>query len=106
MTYTCDCDFVDYEVVLKEKTQRKYIYYHFRDLDTGDVHVIYDHRNDVHEARIVEMHRHRHMRIGGRVSASGSHQYLNLDFWAVILDGKVYDPVSMAEGVRRIGLGN
>lgn len=104
MTYTFDCDFVDYEVVSKEKTGRRYIYYHFRDLNTGDKHVIYDHSNSLHEAKVVEMHRHRHLRVGGRVTASGSHQYLNFDFWGVLIDDKVYDPVTMSEGYRKVGL--
>lgn len=106
MTYIFNCDFVDYEIVRKEKTGRRYIYYHFRDMETGDTHVLYDHRNDSNEAKVVELHKHRHLQVGGRVTARGSHQYLNFDFWGVLIDDKVYNPLTMQEGVRRIGLSN
>jgi len=108
MTYTCDCDFKDYEIVTKKntdkKTQRQYIYYHFRDIDTGDTHVIYDHKNDLHTAKLIDMHKHRIIRVSGRVTASGSHQFLNLDRWGVVIDGKVYNPDTMDEGYRKVGL--
>jgi len=104
MIYQCDCDYVDYEIVRKEKTGRRYIYYHFRDIGTGDTHVVYDHRIDTETARLVEMHRHRVLRIEGRVTASGSHQYLNFDRWGILVDGVVYDPVTMVPGYRKVGL--
>jgi hypothetical protein len=104
MIYQCDCDFVDYEIVRKEKTGRRYIYYHFRDISTGDGHVVYDHKVDVETAKLIELHRHRVLRIEGRVTVSGSHQYLNLDRWGILVDGVVYDPVSMIVGYRKVGL--
>ena len=102
MIYRCDCDFIDYEIVKKEKTGRKYIYYHFRDIESGDIHVVYDHKNDSETAKLIELHRHRVLRIEGRVTASGSHQYLNLDRWGVVIDDLVYDPVTMNQGYRKV----
>lgn len=104
MIYMCDCDFIDYEIVRKEKTGRRYIYYHFRDIESGDTHVVYDHRNEIDTAKLIELHKHRVLRIEGRVTASGSHQYLNLDRWGVLIEGVVYDPVTMVIGYRKVGL--
>ena len=96
MTYISICDYIKHEI-MKDRVK-----YHFRDIESGDTHVIYDHKNDGDTAQLIELHRHRVLGIEGRVTASGSHQYLNLDRWGVIIDELVYDPVTMTQGYRKV----
>ncbi len=96
MLYKSICGYIKHEFM---KDRVKYV---FMDIETGYSHVIYDHKNDIETAKLIELHRHRVLRIEGRVTASGSHQYLNLDRWGVVIDDIVYDPVTMNQGYRKV----
>jgi len=96
MIYLSNCRYNKHEIM---KDRIKYV---FVDIETGDTHVVYDHKNDSETAKLIELHRHRVLRIEGRVTASGSHQYLNLDRWGVLIDDLVYDPVTMSSGYRKV----
>ncbi len=97
MLYKSICGYIKHEFM---KDRVKYV---FMDIETDNRHVVYDHKNDISTAKLIELHRHRVLRIEGRVTASGSHQYLNLDRWGVVIDDIVYDPVTMSQGYRKVG---
>jgi len=79
--------------------------YFFKDADTNENFIVRDYTNNTDEMRIISENGGELVKIEGRIKSAISDEILLLDYWGVIIDDKVYDPVMMSEGYRKVGQG-
>lgn len=85
----------------------KTIKYSFVDVADGQEYELFDfghNKKEMIEINVqTDVHSGRpYVWVSGSIGHSGGVLCLKLEEWGVIYNGKVYDPISMAEGCRRI----